>query len=311
MGKLQITLIAFAVVFGIFLLWVLAGFIAFLISFRKKSIVGKLINKKFRSQLKQEYSIDYDWWKQVVNEKLTIKVGKREQSGILVRRPTNKIAIVVHGIFGIHKDLAPQAKIFYDNNFNVFAPTLRAHGDDKSKYISMGFYEKEDLVLWIKKLVEIFGEECEIALFGISMGAASCLLCANKDLPKNVKCIVSDSAFSSVYDELKYLIKTRGHFPSFFVLPVMNFFFKIFGKFDLAKVSPLESVKNSKLPILFFHGKEDVFVPCCMSEKMFASLKREDSKIVVVPNAGHIQSYKFLGNEYEKNLLDFVNTWVK
>ncbi|MBS7404167.1 MAG: hypothetical protein KIG13_02590, partial [Eubacteriales bacterium] len=146
MGTLEIVLIVLAAVCGIFLLWVLAGFIAFLISFRKNSIVGKMINKKFRSQLKQEYAIDYDWWEQVDNEKITIQVGKEEQSGILLRRPTNKIAIVVHGIFGVYKDLAPQAKIFYDNNFNVFAPTLRAHDDDKSKYISMGFYEKDDLV---------------------------------------------------------------------------------------------------------------------------------------------------------------------
>lgn len=308
---LKIVLIVLAAVCGIFLLWVLAGFIAFLISFRKNSIVGKMINKKFRSQLKQEYAIDYDWWEQVDNEKITIQVGKEEQSGILLRRPTNKIAIVVHGIFGVHKDLAPQAKIFYDNNFNVFAPTLRAHDDDKSKYISMGFYEKDDLVLWIGKLIEIFGEECQIVLFGISMGAATCLLCANKNLQKNVKCIVSDSAFSSAYDELKYLIKTRGHFPSFFVLPVMNFFFKVFGKFDLKKVLPIESVKTSNLPILFFHGTNDVFVPCLMTEKMFDSLNRNDCEKVIVSGAGHIQSYKYLGANYEKKLLGFVNKWVK
>ncbi len=308
---LEIVLIVLAAVCGIFFLWVLAGFIAFLISFRKNSIVGKMINKKFRSQLKQEYAIDYDWWEQVENEKITIQVGKETQSGILVRRPTKKVAIVVHGIFGIHKDLAPQAKIFYDNNFNVFAPTLRAHDDDKSKYISMGFYEKDDLVLWIGKLIEIFGEDCQIVLFGISMGAATCLLCANKTLPNNVKCIVSDSAFSSAYDELKYLIKTRGHFPSFFVLPVMNFFFKVFGKFNLKQVLPIESVKSSNLPILFFHGTNDLFVPCFMTEKMFDSLIRTDCEKVIVLGAGHIQSYKFLGKEYEKKLLEFVNKWVK
>lgn len=76
METLEIVLIVLAAICGIFLLWVLAGVIAFLISFRKNSIVGKMINKKFRSQLKQEYAIDYDWWEQVDNEKITIQVGK-------------------------------------------------------------------------------------------------------------------------------------------------------------------------------------------------------------------------------------------
>ena len=91
----------------------------------------------------------------------------------------------------------------------------------------------------------------------------------------------------------------------------MNFFFKVFGKFDLKKVLPIESVKTSKLPILFFHGTSDVFVPCLMTEKMFDSLNRNDCEKVIVSGAGHIQSYKYLGANYEKKLLGFVNKWVK
>lgn len=309
MGILGIFLIVFGILLAIFALWILIGFFAFLISFRRNSFVGKLINKNFRKNLKEEYSIDYSWWEKVPSEKLEIEIENELHSGVLLRRESKKIAIVVHGIFGIHKDLAPQAKIFYDNNFNVFAPTLRAHDDNKSKYISMGFLEQKDIVCWINKIVEIFGKDCEIVLFGISMGGATCLLCANKKLPKNVKCVVSDSAFSSAYDELKYLIKTRGYFPSFFVLPVMNFFFKCFGKFDLKKALPIQSVRSSKLPILFFHGKEDRFVPCEMSKKMFEVSNKEKCELVLSNSAAHIQSAKYLGLEYEKVLLNFVNKW--
>lgn len=309
MGALEIFLIVLGCVSGLFVLWVLIGFVAFLISFRRNSIVGKLINKRFRRNLSEEYGINYSWWENIPSEKLEIKIENETHSGILLKRDSKKIAIVVHGIFGIHKDLAPQAKIFYDNNFNVFAPTLRAHDENKSKYISMGFFEQNDLVCWIRKIVEIFGKDCEIVLFGISMGGATCLLCSDKNLPKNVKCIVSDSAFSSAYDELKYLIKTRGHFPPFFVLPVMNFFFKCFGKFDLKKALPIKAVENSKLPILFFHGENDKFVPAEMSKKMFEMSNKKKCELVLSKDAAHIQSAKFLGQDYEKKLLEFVERW--
>ena len=79
---------------------------------------------------------------------------------------------------------------------------------------------------------------------------------------------------------------------------------KIFGKFDLEATSSYEAVKNAKIPIIFFHGKEDTYVPYQMSEKLYdacSSMK----KLVLIDNAEHGISYLVDPDKYLKEARDF------
>lgn len=302
---MQVWAVVLIVLGALILIWATIGLVGCLISLRKNSLAGKIINKQFRKQYAL-YKIDVEWWDKFDAEEIQVEANKQKLKGFLIKNNSNKIAICVHGIFGVHQDLAPQAKIFYDAGFNIFAPDLRAHGKSSGKFIGMGFFEKNDLILWINKLVQIFGENCEIVLCGISMGGATVLLCAGENLPKNVKAVVSDSAYSNAYEEIKFLIQKRGHFPWFLILPQMNFFFKVFGKFNLKQVNPKLAVEKTRLPILFFHGKNDKFVPFHFSKEMFEVSNKNQCQLVLT-NAKHIQSYALNEKDYAKTLLEFVN----
>ena len=72
---------------------------------------------------------------------------------------------------------------------------------------------------------------------------------------------------------------------------------KLYGHFDLEESSPVEALKNAKVPVIFFHGENDDFVPCDMSRAMYevcASKKR----LVTVPGAGHGLSFPLAPQEY-------------
>ena len=290
-------------------LWFFSGYIAFLLTLRKGSLAGKIINRTMQKNI-ESYKIDYQWWDKQKIEKLFLKTEEETLVGNLIRNGNSKkIAIVVHGIFGTHKDLAPQAKILFENGFNILAPDLRAHGETTGKNISMGCFEKDDLVLWINKLVEVFGKDCQIVLLGISMGGATVLLTSGENLPKNVKCVVSDSGYSNAYLELKSVVN-KALVPSFIILPQLNFFLKKLSNFDLKQASPIDAVKTTSLPILFIHGNKDSFVPCKMSKEMFEVSNKEICEFQIFEGAIHIQSFATNENLYEKILLSFVDKWV-
>ena len=290
-------------------LWFFSGYIAFLLTLRKGSLAGKIINKTMQKNI-DSYKIDYKWWDNQKNEKLFLNVENETLVGNLIRNGNSKkVAIVVHGIFGTHKDLNPQAKILFEKGFNILAPDLRAHGETTGKNISMGYFEKHDLVLWINKLVEIFGKDCQIVLLGISMGGATVLLTSGESLPNNVKCVISDSGYSNAYLELKSVVN-RAFIPSFIILPQLNFFLKRLSNFDLKQASPIDAVKKTSLPILFIHGSKDLFVPCRMSKEMFEVSNKEICEIEIFDGAIHIQSFATDQDRYAKILLNFVDKWV-
>ncbi len=64
----------------------------------------------------------------------------------------------------------------------------------------------------------------------------------------------------------------------------------IFGHFDINKATPIKAVKNAKVPILFFHGGNDDYVPFSMSERLFEVCSSQ-KKLVIVPNAYHGLAY--------------------
>ena len=292
------------------ILWFISGYITFSMALKRKGIIGKLINKKFRKTL-SEYKIDPSWWNKHKIEKLKITSDNQTLTGFFIQNNnSNKIAILIHGYYGNHVDISPQAKIFFDNGFSIFAPDLRTHGLSTGKNISMGYFEKNDIVKWIEELNEKFNKNCQIIIFGESMGAATTLLVSNENLPSFVKCVIADSSYSNAYEQMKYVLCKRALIPSFLLLPQSNFFCKRIANFDLKKVSPIDAVKKTKLPILFFHGLADKFVPSSMTEKMFKVCNKNICEMYLIKNAKHIRSYATDEFFYTKKIVDFVNKWV-
>ena len=55
--------------------------------------------------------------------------------------------------------------------------------------------------------------------------------------------------------------------PAKLLYPLVRLGARLFGGFDPDAFSPIESMKKCKLPVIFFHGDTDDFVPCYMSEE--------------------------------------------
>ena len=180
----------------------------------------------------------------------------------------------------------------------------RAHGKSEGKVITFGIKERLDGLKWIEYVLKRFGKKSEIYLFGVSMGAATVLMMSGLKLPKNVKVIVADSAFSSPKDIIKKVIKDM-KLPVSIIYPFVYLSARIFGHFNPNEVNVLDEVKKSKIPILLFHGTCDNFVPYEMSEKIYENIKSKKD-ILLTPNADHGMSYMVDKEEYYEKLLNFI-----
>lgn len=299
------------VVFGAIILFVIGYFITgdilYRLSISRKALAGNIIERHLSKSFKK-YKINRDWWIKQKTEELSIITEKDKLVGYLIRskQKTNKVAILIHGYYSSHSDLNSQANFFLKNNFNVFAPDLRAHGKSSGKTIGMGFYDKTDTLLWINKMIEIFGENSDIVLFGISMGGTTVCLLSGEDLPKNVKCIVSDCAYDSLEDQFRFVLKQKIRLPEFPLLKIAKQYIKLKAKYNLDDVRPIDAVKQSTLPILFIHGTDDELVPFYMSKNLYEASTHPQSKLYVVEKAGHALSYASHSKKYESVVINFV-----
>lgn len=198
--------------------------------------------------------------------------------------------LLFHGYRSAAKrDFSCVVKLYYNMGFNVLLVHQRAHGNSEGRLITFGVKESRDVISWIEFLTEKYGKK-EFILDGLSMGATTVLLSTRFGLPDSVKGVIADCGFTSPAEIIGIVSERNFHISRKLSVPVMNFFCKIFGGFDLNEFSTETVLKNNTKPILLTHGKSDGFVPAEMSERAFNSAKCE-KELYLVEGADHGMSF--------------------
>ncbi|MDE6281855.1 MAG: alpha/beta hydrolase [Oscillospiraceae bacterium] len=199
---------------------------------------------------------------------------------------SHKYVVGCHGYGSIPQYMGWSAAHFYELGFNILAPAARAHEQSGGRYASMGWLERLDIVDWVNTLVEQ-DPEAEIVLFGISMGGATVMMTAGEELPANVKCIIEDCGYSSVWDEFAGQLQEMFGLPTFPVLDAASLVTQVRAGFGFKEASAVEQLKKASLPMLFIHGEDDTFVPYAMLDVVYDACASAEKERLSVPGAGH------------------------
>ncbi|MDO5334746.1 MAG: alpha/beta hydrolase [Coriobacteriia bacterium] len=205
------------------------------------------------------------------------------------RGSQHEYAICLHGYTNDPQSMALYVKRFYDRGMTVLAPAARAHAGSGGDYIGMGWPERLDVVKWIEAIVSR-DPEARILVFGESMGAATAMNVAGEELPSQVKCIIEDCGYTSVWDEFSVQLADVFGLPSFPLLDVANVVCNLRAGYDFHAASSLEQLKKAEVPMLFIHGDADTFVPYSMLDQNFDACASKVKQKLVVEGAAHARS---------------------
>lgn len=227
---------------------------------------------------------------------------------VLNETKTNKWVINVHGYTSDSKKMSTYAKKYYDMGYNLLVPDLRGHGLSEGEYIGMGFDDRLDIISWINYILEN-NKDAEIVLHGISMGAATVLMTSGEDLPVNVKAIVADCGYSSVWDQFSYQLDDLFSLPEFPILHVSSLVGQFRAGYSIKDAAPINQVVNSKTPILYIHGDQDDFVPYYMMEELYSATSSE-KEMLTIEGAGHAKASEVDPTTYWNTVFNFTNKYV-
>lgn len=216
--------------------------------------------------------------------------------------------IMLHGYrSGAERDFCGGLKFGIDSGFNVLLVDQRAHGKSEGKCLTFGIKERYDCLTWINYVISRAGGSCKIALYGMSMGAATVLMAAGSGLPKNVACIVADCGYTSPKAIIKKVIREM-HYPVFPTYALVRLGGMLFGGFDIEEYSAVQAMEKCDIPVLFIHGDDDRFVPCDMGRENHRHCRAEGKKLLIVPNAGHGMSYMSDKRAYLGTVSEFLKS---
>ncbi len=202
---------------------------------------------------------------------------------------SDKLIIMFHGYRSSYKDFACAFEYYSSLGFDMIVVDQRAHGKSEGKTISYGVKERFDVVSWVEYARERFGNDIDIFIDGISMGASTVMMAA--DIVKDINGIIADCGYTSPKEIIMCVAKSM-RVPKIFVYPV-GLMARIFGKFDYS-YSTKQSLARTDIPIIFVHGIADDFVPSYMTERNFDACASQKT-MILVKNAIH--GYSFLVDE--------------
>ena len=218
--------------------------------------------------------------------------------------PGAPIELMFHGYRGnAERDLSGGVERCFRLGRSVLVVDQRCCGRSEGRTITFGIREHRDCLRWLDFMLERFGPDVKIILTGVSMGAATVLMAGGCDLPPNVIGILADCGYSSARDIMADVMKNMG-VPSGLGYPFVKLGARLFGGFDPDETSPVEAVKRCKVPMIFYHGETDDFVPCAMSRKNFEACVSRKA-LVTIPGAGHGLCYPVARDRYVQTLGEF------
>ena len=218
--------------------------------------------------------------------------------------PNAPIELMFHGYRGsAERDLCGGVQRCFALGRSALIVDQRCAGKSEGHVITFGIKEHRDCLCWVDFMIRHFGPDVKIILTGISMGASTVLMAGGKPLPHNVIGILADCGYSSARDIIQIVIRKMG-LPVTLSYPFVKLGAKLYGGFDLEESSPSEMLKHCTVPVIFFHGEADDFVPCEMSRINYETCASK-KRLVTIPSAGHGLSYPVAPELYLQSLREF------
>lgn len=218
--------------------------------------------------------------------------------------PGAPIELMFHGYRGsAERDMSGGVQRCFRLGRSALVVEQRCSNTSEGHVITFGIKEHLDCLDWIDFVIDHYGKDVRLILTGISMGATTVLMAAGRELPEQVIGVLADCGFSSAKD-IMYHVMGQMKLPAKLCYPFVKLGAGLFGRFDLDAYSARESMGTCKVPVIFFHGEADDFVPCSMSRENFAACTAP-KMIVTIPGAGHGLSYPTEPDIYIQALLEF------
>jgi len=235
-----------------------------------------------------------------------------------VERESNRIPclIYMHGNSSARVEVIPQLSYLLSLGIAVFSFDFAGSGKSDGEYVSLGYYEREDLMCVIAHL-RATKVVSTIALWGRSMGAATALMHGDRD--PSIACMILDSSFCDLTQLAEEMVEkgrdqgiTVPNLVVSLALRMIRGSVKRQADFDIRLISPIAHADKCFIPALFVAGEHDDFIHKRHSEAIHARYAG-DKNLIIVEGDHNSPRPKFMFDSvsiFLQTCLQIPNSWA-
>lgn len=237
---------------------------------------------------------------------LTNDKGRRLHALYAPHAEAQGTVVLVHGYTDNALRMLMLGQVYYDSlQYNLIVPDHEYHGQSEGVAIQMGWLDRLNVEQWMGVAMQLWPAQ-PIYLHGISMGAATVMMCSGDELPASVKGIIEDCGYTSVWDEFAGEIGNQFGLPVHPLLDVASWICQLRYGWNFQEASALEQVRKSTVPMLFIHGDTDDYVPTAMVYPLYEAKTQGYKQLWLAPGSAHAESFLDHPVEYFNQVRTFL-----
>lgn len=250
-----------------------------------------------------------DWYEQLHAKKVKIQNHKNLYlQAYLIEKPSAKRTVVcLHAMMASAQSLIETVRYLESifENDNILMVDAHAHGLSDGYIRGFGYRDIFDLMYFNTYLLQKYGDDHRIVMYGQGMGANTILNASGMGKLKNVDCIISEGAYDDVYHYLTFKCQKEMKIPKYLAGRVIRKVIKDELKMDIKKMNTVELVKKNQIPTVYVHSKNDKDVPFQM---VFPLYNHDASHKLLFPiKEEHLYELKDKQDSYSLSLIEFIN----
>ena len=184
--------------------------------------------------------------------------------------PKLPCVIYLHGNSSSRTEIFPELYYLLSSDITVFAFDFSGCGKSEGEYISLGWYERDDVECVVNYLRST-NKVATIGLWGRSMGAVTAIMYGDRD--PSIAGMVLDSPFCSLKVLTEEMAKEKASsIPNFILnkgVSMIRETIKEKAKFDINDIEPKVYAERCFIPALFCHALDDTFVNVHHSKDLY------------------------------------------
>jgi len=265
--------------------------------------------KKFLYREHLDRDEENEWYKELDGEKIKIKNHKGMiLQGYLFQKDNAKQTVIgLHALMKSSsslKETIPYLQELFPEA-NVLVYDANAHGLSDGYIRGLGYRDVLDLMYFNTFVLQKFGDDHHIVMYGKGSGANTILNAAGLNKLKNVDLIISEGAYDNAYHYLSALCQKETKISRMVNAPVVRQIVKREIKMDIKKMNTVHLVKKNSIPTVYVHAKNDKDVEF---KSVFPLYNHNQSNKFLFPiKEDHLYDLKDLTDSYSLSLKEFVD----
>eukprot|EP00743_Colponemidia_sp_Colp-15_P008874 GILK01009684.1.p1 GENE.GILK01009684.1~~GILK01009684.1.p1 ORF type:complete len:515 (-),score=111.24 GILK01009684.1:87-1631(-) len=191
--------------------------------------------------------------------------------------------IYMHGNSSCRLEALAYLSHLLPHSITLFCFDFSGSGMSEGEYVSLGWYEREDLAAVVSYLRGT-GSVSAIGLWGRSMGAATALMLQDRD--ELIQAMVLDSSFASFRQLARELASSYVKVPNFVLYAALALIGRTIRQrcgFEIRELKPLRHVAKCNVPAMFGAAEGDDFVKPHHSSSLHESYGGINKELVTFP----------------------------